>query len=40
MFIECISGKLRERDQMKDTGLDEQIILKWIFERLYILGPE
>jgi len=40
MFIECISGKLRERDQMKDTGLDGQIILKCIFERLYILGPE
>lgn len=40
MFIECISGKLRERDQLEDTGLDGQIILKWIFERLYILGPE
>ena len=26
-------GNLREGDQLDDPGVDERIILKWIFER-------
>jgi hypothetical protein len=27
-------GDLRERDHLKDLGVDERIILKWIFKQL------
>jgi hypothetical protein len=27
-------GNLREGDNLKDLGVDERIILKWIFKRL------
>jgi hypothetical protein len=26
-------GNLRERDQLEDAGIDERIILKWIFKK-------
>jgi len=26
-------GNLRERDHFKDVGIDERIILKWIFKK-------
>jgi hypothetical protein len=26
-------GKLRERDQLEDTGIDRRIILGWIFRK-------
>jgi hypothetical protein len=31
-------GNLKERDHLKDIGLDENIILRWIF-RKWDVGP-
>ena len=28
-------GDLREKKHVKDVGVDERIILKWIFEKLW-----
>jgi hypothetical protein len=27
-------GNLRERDQLEDPGIDERILLRWIFRKL------
>jgi hypothetical protein len=29
-------GDLRERDHLKDPGVDERIILRWIFSKWYV----
>jgi hypothetical protein len=31
--IQDIGGKLRERDQLGDPGIDGRIILRWIFRK-------
>jgi hypothetical protein len=33
VYIRFWWRKLRERDHFKDPGVDEKIILKWIFEK-------
>ena len=33
MYTEFWLGNLKERDHMKDPGVDGRIILKWIFRR-------
>jgi hypothetical protein len=30
-----VGGKLRGRDHLKDVGINERIILKWIFKKWY-----
>jgi hypothetical protein len=33
LHTEFQSGNLREVDHLKDRGVDERVILKWIFEK-------
>jgi hypothetical protein len=33
VYTEFWLGNLRERDHMKDPGVGERIILKWIFRK-------
>ena len=33
MYIGSWLGNLRERDQLKDPGVDGRIILRWIFRK-------
>ena len=33
-------GNLRERDQWGDPGVDEMIILKWVFRKWYVGGMD
>jgi len=33
-------GNLRERDNLEDSGIDERIILRWIFRKMDVGGMD
>jgi len=36
VYTEFWWGNLRERDHLRDPGLDGRIILRWIFRKWYV----
>jgi hypothetical protein len=36
MYAGFWRGNLKERDHLKDLGLDGSIILKWVFKRMVV----
>jgi len=33
VYIRFLWGNLRERDHLEDPGMDERIVLKWIYKK-------